>query len=111
MSTTPENLSQMASNAQSAAEDYVERKRPQIEKFFDDVEDLVRRVTNVSDADISRVRRHVESGLNTAKDATSRSGCAPVRATPRCWRRSFETTDGMRCSRPRGHTCASLNHW
>lgn len=96
MSTTPENLSQMASNAQSAAEEFVESKRPQLEKFFDDVEDLVRRVTHVSDADISRVRRRVESGLTTAKDATTRS----VRATVDTTRQAARTTDDYVHSNP-----------
>ena len=96
MSTTPENFSQMGSNAQSAAEDYVEGKRPQLEKFFDDVEDLVRRVTNMNDVDISRVRRRVESGLHTAKEATTRS----VRATADTTRNAARATDEYVHSNP-----------
>ena len=49
MSTTAEHLANGAR--------HVSRKTSQLGKFFDDVEELLRRVSTMEDADISRRRR------------------------------------------------------
>jgi ElaB/YqjD/DUF883 family membrane-anchored ribosome-binding protein len=63
MSTTSEHL---INGARS-----VGRKSSQLGKFFDDVEELLRRVSTMEDADISRLRNRVESSIENAKQATS----------------------------------------
>ncbi len=47
-------------------------------RFFSDVEDLLRRVTNMDDADITRLRQRVEGSLSSAKDSVTR-GASRVR--------------------------------
>lgn len=41
-------------------------------RFFADVEDLLKRVTNMNDADVTRLRERVEGSLSTARDTLSR---------------------------------------
>lgn len=57
----------------SAAENVAETAAGQLGKFFDDLEDLLRRVTHFEDADISRLRRQVESKIETVRDSTVNS--------------------------------------
>jgi ElaB/YqjD/DUF883 family membrane-anchored ribosome-binding protein len=49
----------------------IARKPSQLSKFFDDVEELLRRVSTMEDADISRLRGRVESSIEHAKEVTS----------------------------------------
>lgn len=42
-------------------------------RFFSDVEDLLRRVTSMDDADITRLRERVEGSLTSARDSVARS--------------------------------------
>jgi ElaB/YqjD/DUF883 family membrane-anchored ribosome-binding protein len=89
MSTTADHLSRIAENAEARAEEFTERKASQLEKFFDDVEDLVRRVTHLNDTDITRVRRRIEGGVTNARDAATRS----VRTTIDGTRKAAKATD------------------
>lgn len=41
-------------------------------RFFADVEDLLKRVTNMNDADATRLRERVEGSLSTAREAVGR---------------------------------------
>lgn len=41
----------------------------ELNRFFDDVEELLRRVSNLHDEDISRLRQRVESSIGQAKSA------------------------------------------
>ena len=52
-------MTSMNSAAENAA-DAADAAVGQLGKFFDDLEDLLRRVTHFEDADISRLRRQVE---------------------------------------------------
>jgi ElaB protein len=71
MSTTAEHLANGARNAGSRIDEGIGRKASQLTKFFDDVEELLRRVSTMEDADISRLRNRVESSIEHAKEATS----------------------------------------
>jgi len=50
----------------------VESGSSQLRKFFDDVEELLRRVTPLGDAELARMRSKVETSLKTARKATDR---------------------------------------
>jgi len=89
MSTTADHLSRIAENAEARAEEFTERKASQLEKFFDDVEDLVRRVTHMNDTDITRIRRRIEGGVGSARDAANRG----MRATVDGTRQAAKATD------------------
>ena len=54
----------------NAAEEAADAAVSQLGKFFDDLEDLLRRVTHFEDADISRLRRQVESKIEAVRDTT-----------------------------------------
>ena len=41
----------------------------ELHRFFDDVEDLLRRVSDLGDEEIARLRERVESSINNAKSA------------------------------------------
>jgi ElaB/YqjD/DUF883 family membrane-anchored ribosome-binding protein len=45
----------------------------EMRRFFADVEDLLKRVANMKDEDVSRLRERVEGSLGTARDAVSRN--------------------------------------
>ncbi len=44
----------------------------QLHRFFDDVEDLLRRLTPLDDEGVSRIRTRVEKSLASAREATDR---------------------------------------
>jgi len=67
MSTTAED---MTDDLADEAEGVLSRKASQLQKFFDDVEELLRRVSNVGDKEISRLRYRVESSIDHARAAT-----------------------------------------
>lgn len=50
----------------------------EMSRFFSDVEDLLRRVTHMNDADISRLRERVEGSLTSARETVTR-GASRVR--------------------------------
>jgi ElaB/YqjD/DUF883 family membrane-anchored ribosome-binding protein len=83
MAITAENLTNGARNAGSRIEEGIRRKSSQLAKFFDDVEELLRRVSTMEDADISRLRNKVESSIQHARDATSEGAHRAVEGTRR----------------------------
>ena len=46
----------------------------EVNRLFADVEDLLRKVAHMTDADIARVRQKVERTLAAAKDSAARAG-------------------------------------
>lgn len=42
-------------------------------RFFSDVEDLLKRVTNMNDADVARLRERVEGSLSSVRDTVTRN--------------------------------------
>lgn len=96
MATTAQDLDDLADDVEARAADALDRKAGQLEKFFDDVEDLLRHMTNLADDDITRVRAKVESSLNKVRDTTRSSVRAAVDGT----RNAVDTTDGYVRSNP-----------
>ncbi len=77
MSTTAEHLANgaEAAGAQARAagehvDDVLRRKAGQLQKFFDDVEELLRRVADLGDRDIARLRSRVESERTFARQGS-----------------------------------------
>ena len=68
MATTAEHLNDELN--EEASEGPLGRKAGQLQKFFDDVEELLRRVSTVGDKEISRLRFRVESSIGHARAAT-----------------------------------------
>lgn len=60
------DLQEGSSALKSAATD-------EFKNFVSDVEDVIKRVADVSDADVARVRRKIESTLNSAKSGVEYS--------------------------------------
>jgi ElaB/YqjD/DUF883 family membrane-anchored ribosome-binding protein len=65
------------------------RRAGQLQKFFDDVEELLRRVSNVGDQEISRLRYRVESSINHARAATREGARVAIEST----RKAAKVTD------------------
>lgn len=61
----------MTDKTANAADALLDQGEGQLKKFFDDVEDLVRRVTPDKDEAVSRVRKATERGVKQAVDVTS----------------------------------------
>ena len=81
MASAAEHLANGVRNGSARAEEGMRRKSSQLGKFFDDVEELLRRVSTLEDADISRLRNRVESSIENAKAATSNTVHAAVETT------------------------------
>lgn len=77
MATAADKVSNMAHRA----EDAVQKKAGQLGKFLDDVEDLLRHVTPLQDADISRARQRVESSINSVRSTAERGIHQTVEST------------------------------
>src|SRR5882757_8638554 len=73
MSTTADHFADAAHEAGTKADAALRRKAGQLQKFFDDVEELLRRVSSMPDADISRLRSRVESSIDHVKSSVSNS--------------------------------------
>lgn len=67
MANAAENLADAAHEAGEYTEEALRRRASELQRFFDDVEELLRKVANVSDADIARMRRRIESSISGAK--------------------------------------------
>ncbi len=65
-------------------------------RFFSDVEDLLKRVTNMKDSDISKLRDRVEGSLSSVRDTVTRNA-GRVRESAG---EMADTTDGYVRSRP-----------
>lgn len=90
MSTAAEQMANGAHAAGEHAEEVLRRKATQLQKFFDDVEELLRRVSDIGDKDISRLRSRVESSISHVREAARDGARAAVDGT----RRAAEAADG-----------------
>jgi ElaB/YqjD/DUF883 family membrane-anchored ribosome-binding protein len=76
-----ENLTDVAQEAAARTEEAVRRRASQLQKFFDDVEDLLGQVSSLDDAEISRLRSRVESSISHVKSAARDSMHAAIDGT------------------------------
>jgi ElaB/YqjD/DUF883 family membrane-anchored ribosome-binding protein len=65
-------VANMTEETMDTAEAVLEKGEGQLKKFFDDVEDLIRRVTPNKDEAVSRVRNRLESSIHSARRTTER---------------------------------------
>lgn len=70
MGRAADNLADLAHDAGERSGQALHRRASELQKFFDDVEELLRRVSDISDVDIARVRAKVESSIDSVKSAT-----------------------------------------
>jgi ElaB/YqjD/DUF883 family membrane-anchored ribosome-binding protein len=71
MATTADHLADAAHEAGEKTEAALRRKAGQMQKFFDDVEELLRRVSSLEDKEISRLRHRVEASIDNVKSSVS----------------------------------------
>ena len=81
MSTTAEHMNGAAEEAGARAEEALRRRASQLQKFFDDVEDLLGRVSSLDDTEISRLRNRVESSISHVRSAARDSMHAAMEGT------------------------------
>ncbi|MET0279568.1 MAG: DUF883 domain-containing protein [Steroidobacteraceae bacterium] len=81
MSTTAESINDAADAAESTADAAIRRKASQLQKFFDDVEELLHRASSMNDSEITRLRSRVESSINHVKSAARDGVNAAVERT------------------------------
>ena len=96
MSTAAEHIANGAHAAGEQIDEALRRKAGQLQKFFDDVEELLRRVSDLGDKDISRLRSRVESSIGHVKEAARDGARVAVEST----RRAADATDGYVHSNP-----------
>ncbi len=89
MSTTAEHFADAAHEAGARGNAALRRKAGQLQKFFDDVEELLRGVSSMQDAEISRLRNRVESSIEHVKSSVSSSAHAALENT----RKAAQATD------------------
>jgi ElaB/YqjD/DUF883 family membrane-anchored ribosome-binding protein len=73
MATTAENISKNGHDVGAKADEALRRKAGQLQKFFDDVEELLERVAGMDEPDVARLRNKVQSSIERARDSL-RSG-------------------------------------
>jgi ElaB/YqjD/DUF883 family membrane-anchored ribosome-binding protein len=73
MSTRAENIGGNGHDSGVRAQEAMRFKVGQLQKFFDDVEELLQRVSGMNEPDISQLRSKVESSIERAR-ASARSG-------------------------------------
>jgi ElaB/YqjD/DUF883 family membrane-anchored ribosome-binding protein len=73
MPATVDQIADAAHEAGQRSEEALRRKATQMHKFFDDVEELLRQVSGLADADIARLRNRVESSIDHVR-STARDG-------------------------------------
>jgi ElaB/YqjD/DUF883 family membrane-anchored ribosome-binding protein len=81
ISTTAEHLADGAAEVSAKSEAAMRRKASQLQKFFDDVEELLRRVSSLEDSEISRLRSGVESSIKHVKAAARDGSHAAIEST------------------------------
>lgn len=81
MSNMAENLADATHDAADRTDEVIRRKASQLQKFFDDVEDLLRQVSKMEDSEVSRLRGRVESSMNRVKDAARDGAQAAITST------------------------------
>ena len=70
MRKVADHLADLAEGAGDRTEESLHRRASEMHRFFDDVEELLRKVSNVDDADIARLRSKVEGSIERVKGAT-----------------------------------------
>jgi len=73
MASMAENIAGNGHDAGARADEALRRKASQLQKFFDDVEELLERVAGMNEPDVARLRTKVESSIERAKESV-RSG-------------------------------------
>lgn len=73
MATMAENIGGNTHDAGAKADEALRRKASQLQKFFDDVEELLERVGGMNEPEVARLRSRVESSIEKAKESL-RSG-------------------------------------
>lgn len=69
MGRAANNLADLAHETGARSGEALHRRATELQRFFDDVEELLRRVSNVSDTDIARIRDKVESSIENVRSA------------------------------------------
>jgi ElaB/YqjD/DUF883 family membrane-anchored ribosome-binding protein len=77
MASRAENISGNGHDMNARAEEAMRFKVGQMQKFFDDVEELLQRVSGMNEPDISQLRSKVESSIERAR-ASTRGGAQTV---------------------------------
>jgi ElaB/YqjD/DUF883 family membrane-anchored ribosome-binding protein len=73
MTTMAENIGGNGHDAGARADEALRRKASQLQKFFDDVEELLERVAGMNEPDVARLRTRVQNSIERARDSL-RSG-------------------------------------
>lgn len=81
MATTADHLADAAHLAGEKAEAALRRKAGQLQKFFDDVEELLGRVSNLEDKEISKLRARVESSIDSVKATVTNTAQGAIEST------------------------------
>lgn len=81
MATTADHLANSAHDAGVKAESAARRKGTQLHKFFDDVEELLRRVSSMEDAKITELRTRVESSIDNVKSTVTSTARTAIDTT------------------------------
>ncbi len=70
MGRAADNLADIAHVTGERSGEALHRGATELQKFFDDVEELLRRVSDISDNDIARIRDKLESSIQRVRSAT-----------------------------------------
>lgn len=81
MSSTAETISDISEMAGDKADAAIRRKASQLQRFFDDVEELLHRASSMNDKEISKLRSRVESSIEHVKSAARDGVSAAVDST------------------------------
>ena len=81
MSTTADHFANAAHAAGNRADEGMRRKGGQLHKFFDDVEELLRKVSSMQDVEIAKLRTRVESSIDHVKSSVTNSAQTVVENT------------------------------
>ncbi len=82
-SNTADHLADAAHEAGEKTEAALRRKAGQLQKFFDDVEELLRRVSTLEDKEISKLRNRVESSIDSVKSSVTSTAHSAIENTRR----------------------------
>jgi ElaB/YqjD/DUF883 family membrane-anchored ribosome-binding protein len=73
MASVAENITRNGHDAAARADEALHRKATQLQKFFDDVEELLERVGGMNEPDVARLRSKVESSFERARESVRNS--------------------------------------
>ncbi len=81
MATTADHLADAAHVAGEKTEAALRRKAGQLQKFFDDIEELLGRVSSLEDKEISKLRARVESSIDSVKSTVTNTAHTAIEST------------------------------